>query len=204
LNPIIMVRMAEFKLLGGAPCLDFTNTVDWRKGEPQEKLNDVHDLLDWALQAGIISGTEAERLHEAALSDPGEAQKTFNRAIRLREAIHGLFLAAAEHRRPSIEDLSLFNEELAQALSHMALTGSNAGFTLGFNEGSIERTLWTLTHSAAQLLTSPSLTRVKECGDPRCGWLYLDTSRNGTRRWCSMSDCGNRNKARRHYHRKVS
>ena len=199
-----MTHAAQFKLLGGAPCLDFANTVDWRKGEPQEKLNDAHGLLNWALQAGIISGAEAARLHEAALGDPGETQKTLDRAIRLREAIHGLFLAAAEHRSPNTEDLNLFNDELAQALTHTALTGDSAGYTLGFKEGSIERILWTLAHSAAQLLASPSLTRVKECGDPHCGWLFLDTSRNGTRRWCSMEDCGNRNKARRHHHRKVS
>ena len=199
-----MTHAAQFKLLGGAPCLDFANTVDWRKGEPQEKLNDAHGLLNWALQAGTISGTEAARLHEAAQRDPVEAERLHERALRLRETIHRLFKAAADGVDPDGRDLEHLNEELAQALSHMKLTRSGPALTLQLQGDAAEKILWTLAHSAAQLLASPSLSRVKECGDPRCGWLFLDTSRNQSRRWCSMDDCGNRNKARRHHQRKTS
>jgi len=178
--------------------------VDWRKGEPQEKLNDAHGLLDWALQAGIISGTEAARLHEAAQRDPVEAEALHGRALSLRETIHRLFKAAADGVDPDGRDLEHLNEELAQALSHMKLTRIGPALTLQLQGDAAEKILWTLAHSAAQLLASPSLTRVKECGDPRCGWLFLDTSRNQSRRWCSMDDCGNRNKARRHHQRKTS
>jgi predicted RNA-binding Zn ribbon-like protein len=202
-----MVRMndaAQFKLLGGTPCLDFANTVDWRKGEPQEKLNDTHGLLDWALQAGIISETEAAKLHDAAHTDPAEAEALYTRALSLRETIHRLFKAEADGEDPDERDLEHLNEELTQALSHMKLTRIGPALTLQLQGDAAEKILWTLTNSAAQLLTSPNITRVKECADPRCGWIFLDTSRNGTRRWCSMEDCGNRNKARRHYHTKVS
>jgi predicted RNA-binding Zn ribbon-like protein len=202
-----MVRMthaARFKLLGGAPCLDFANTVNWRKGEPQEKLNDAHGLLDWALQAGIMSETEAAMLHEAAHTDPAEAEALYTRALSLRDTIHRLFRAAAHGDDPDQRDLDHLNGELGHALSHMRLTRSGHALTLQLYGEPAEKMLWTLTDDAARLLASPTLKRVKECADPRCGWLYLDTSRNGTRRWCSMQDCGNRNKARRHHQRKVS
>jgi len=202
-----MVTMTEahrFKLLGGTPCLDFANTVDWRKGEPRELLSSVHDLIDWARQAGVIPDTDAERLHEAAQRDPGEAEALHGRALSLRETIHGLFKAAADGGDPDQRDLEHLNKELAQALSHMRLTRSGRALTLQLQGEPAEKMLWTLTHSAAQLLASPTLARVMECADPLCGWLFLDTSRNAARRWCSMSDCGNRNKARRHHHRKTS
>ncbi|MFH2110441.1 MAG: ABATE domain-containing protein [Candidatus Bathyarchaeota archaeon] len=199
-----MTEAARFKLLGGTPCLDFANTVDWRKGEPRELLNSVHDLIDWARQAGVIPDADAEILQEAAKRDPGEAEALLRRALSLRETIHRLFKAAAEGEDPDQRDLEHLNEELAQALSHMKLTRIGPALTLQLQGDAAEKILWTLAHSAAQLLASPSLTRVKECDDLRCGWLFLDTSRNGTRRWCSMDDCGNRNKARRHHQRKTS
>ena len=197
-----MTDAAEFKLLGGAPCLDFANTVDWRKGEPQERLGDAHALIDWAHQAGVLPDADAARLHEAAQRDPADAERLHRRALRLRETIHRLFKASADGVDPDERDLEHLNEELAQALSHMKLTRSGPALTLQLHGDAAEKILWTLTHSAAQLLASPSLSRVKECSDPHCGWLYLDTSRSGTRRWCSMSDCGNRNKARTHYRKR--
>jgi len=197
-----MVRMTEFKLLGGAPCLDFANTVDWRKREPQELLNSIHDLIDWAHQAGVLPDADAERLHEAAHRDPGKAERLHGRALSLRETIHGLFKAAAYGVNPDEHDLEQLNEELAQALSHMKLTRSGPALTLQLHGDAAEKILWSVAYSAMQLLTGDSIGRVKECSDPRCGWLFLDTSRNGTRRWCSMEDCGNRNKARAHYRKR--
>jgi len=194
--------MAEFKMLGGVPCLDFANTVDWRKGEPRELLNSAPNLIDWAEQAGTVTGREAQELRGEAARSPEEAESFYRRATALREAVYRTFKAHADGASPSEADLDLLSHELAEALSHTTLTKEGSGFTLRFRGAANEKMIWAITQSAAQLLTGPHLGRVKECGDPRCGWLFLDTSRNGTRRWCSMSDCGNRNKARAHYRRR--
>jgi len=193
--------MATFKLLGGAPCLDFANTVDWRRGEPRELLNSAHNLADWAEQAEVVTGAEAQELREAAAQDPGRAEALHRRAVALREAVYRVFKAHADGDSPSDSDLKHLNRELNDALSHMSLAEEGPGFTLRFHAAP-EKTIWSVAYSAMRLLTGDRLGRVKECGDPRCGWLFLDTSRNNTRRWCSMSDCGNRNKARTHYRRR--
>jgi predicted RNA-binding Zn ribbon-like protein len=193
--------MAEFKLLGGATCLDFANTVDWRKGEPRELLSSFNDLVDWARQAREVTDSEARELLSEAALDPGRGEALLRRAVALREAVYRVFKAHADGASPREDDLELLNRELADAHSHTRLAWEGDGYALRL-QNAPEKIIWSVAHSAAQLLTGPHLGRVKECGDPRCGWLFLDTSRNGTRRWCSMSDCGNRNKARAHYRRR--
>jgi len=195
--------MAAFKMLGGAACLDFTNTVDWRRGEPQELLNTAQDLADWAEQSGTLTMQEAQELRAEAARSPGEAEALRLRATALREAVHRIFKAHADGTTPGEADLGHLNDELTDALSHMALTQEGHDYTLRFRGAPQEKLIWAIAYSAMQLLTGGQLTRVKECADPRCGWLFLDTSRNGTRRWCSMRDCGNRNKARRHHQRRT-
>jgi len=194
--------MTSFKMLGGAICLDFANTVDWRKGEPRELLNSAPDLVDWAEQARTLTRQEAQELRAEAASSPEEAEALIRRATALREAVHRIFKAHADGARPPKADLEQLNRELADALSHTALTAEGQHYTLQFHGVLQEKLIWAIAYSAMQILTSPQLNRVKECDDPRCGWLFLDTSRNGTRRWCSMADCGNRNKARTHYRRR--
>jgi len=196
-----MTDAAPFKLLGGAPCLNFANTVDWRKGEPRELLNSVHDLIDWARQVGTLTESEAQNLHREADMNPEKAEALYLRAIRLRETMYRVFRAAAGGASPGEGDLEALNSELHDAQSHMSLTREGSGFNLRFNAAP-EKILWDITYSAMQVLTSDELSRVKECSDPRCGWLFLDTSRNSSRRWCSMEDCGNRNKARKHYRKR--
>ncbi|OGD44792.1 hypothetical protein A3K69_02395 [Candidatus Bathyarchaeota archaeon RBG_16_57_9] len=193
--------MAAFKLLGGALCLDFANTVDWRKGEPRELLRRAHDLADWAEQAGAVTGPETQELREGAALDPGRAEALHRRAIKLREAVYRVFKAHADGASPREADLEHLNRELADAHSHMRLTREGPSYALRL-QAAPEKIIWSVAYSAVQLLTGPELNRVKECGDPRCGWLFLDTSRNQSRRWCSMSDCGNRNKARTYYRRR--
>jgi len=193
--------MAAFKLLGGAPCLDLANTVNWRKGEPRELLNTAYDLADWAEQTGAVIGPEAQELREAAAQDPEAAEAMHRRAIKLREAIYRVFKTHVDGASPREADLEHLNAELADAHSHMRLIPEGPGYALRL-PAAPEKIIWSLAQNATQLLTGPQLSSVKECRDPHCGWLFLDTSRNQSRRWCSMSDCGNRNKARTHYRRR--
>ena len=190
--------MAAFKMLGGATCLDFVNTVDWRKGESRELLNSAPDLVDWAEQAGTLTRQETQELRANAAQNPEDAEALLQRAITLREVVHLIFKARADGAGPPEADLEHLNRELADALSHTALTPEGQDYTLQFRGAPQEKLFWAIAYSAMQLLTGPHLGRVKECSDAHCGWLFLDTSRNSSRRWCSMEDCGNRNKARKH------
>lgn len=194
----------KYGLSGGALALDFANTVGWRKrAKRAEHLRNYADLLAWAKSAGALSGPEAERLAGEGRRRPGATSAALRRALRLREAIYGLFSALALRAAPAAEDLRALNAALPAALSRLRIGVSEnvPAWEWTGDELALDRMLWPVARSAADLLTSQHLGRVRECGDEHCGWLFLDTSRNQSRRWCSMSDCGNRAKARRHYAR---
>jgi predicted RNA-binding Zn ribbon-like protein len=192
-----------YPLRGGALCLEFVNTVGWwRRPEAEDRLVDYEALLAWGVRTGALGTDEARRLLGVAARRPAAAAREVRAARRLRDAIHAVFTASAERRPAPRRELGVLNEALARVHRHLRLEPRGRGLAWRWDEGdTLERVLWPVARSAARLLTSPDLGRVHECGDPRCGWLFLDTSRNGSRRWCSMSDCGNRAKARRHYRR---
>jgi predicted RNA-binding Zn ribbon-like protein len=103
---------------------------------------------------------------------------------------------------PSPEDLVALSEAAADAASHRVLAPEQAGYAFAWPERSgLERLLWPVALSAAELLVSDDLDRVKECATENCNWLFVDMSRNRSRRWCDMKECGNRAKSRRHYAR---
>ncbi len=124
-------------------------------------------------------------------------------AVELREAIYRIFASIASDDRPDVEDLELLNGALGPALANARIVEGQDGFTWDWagDELSLDRMLWPVARSAAELLSSAQLNRARQCADEKCGWLFLDMSRNRSRRWCSMEYCGNRNKARNYYHR---
>jgi len=194
----------NLKLLGGRLCLDFANTVDWRTGEhPQEWLTSYADLVAWSEHAGIVTESEAHRLRDFAARHPTVASAVLEQAIALREAIYRIFSAIADERSPEATDVSTLNDALSEALPRLRVTPTVDGFTWQWatNEDSLDQMLWPVARSAAELLTAGKLSRVQMCAGDDCGWLFFDTSKNRSRRWCSMEDCGNRAKARRHYQR---
>jgi len=191
-------------LLGGVLCLDFANTVNWHRSEqPEELLNDYDDLVAWAVHTEILGEDEAAELLGEALLHPAEANKVRERAVGLREAIYRIVVAISAQQRPAVEDLEILNTEIQPALAHGRIVESGAGFTWDWADDrqSLDRILWPVARSAAELLASSQLDRARQCADDRCGWLFLDMSRNRSRRWCSMDECGNRNKAREYYRR---
>lgn len=169
--------------VAGSLCLDFVNTVDPRHATPrEERLPDYAAVLDWARQAGI----------EAPSATPTDASGAHEEAIELRETLYAIFGAVARGEAPPADALRHLNEEIARRPRQIT-----DGF-VWVTDDVLAPVVW----SAAELLTSGPLERVRECpGDDTCGWLFLDTSRNGTRRWCDMRTCGNRAKARRYYRR---
>jgi predicted RNA-binding Zn ribbon-like protein len=192
-------------LIGGALCLDFVNTVDPRHAPGRrEYLDSYPALVAWGSHTGAIDADQAERLRQAAAAQPAEADRVLGRAIRLREALYPLFSQADRRRRPEPEDLGVLQAELARALASFRLSWSPAGFGWGWDQASsgLDRVLWPVAWSAADLLAQGPLERIRECpGQGTCGWLFLDLSKNASRRWCDMRVCGNRAKARRHYAR---
>jgi predicted RNA-binding Zn ribbon-like protein len=196
----------QLKLDEAHLCLDFANTIEWHaSGHPVEYLHTYADLIEWAQEVQLIDTDEAAGLLAAATREPQAAEEALREAVALREAIYQLFSAASDSREPEQADLDLFNGALARALSRAAIRPEADGFRWARNPESSppDRILAPVVLSAAELLTSENLYRVGVCADEGgCGWLFYDTSRNRSRRWCSMGSCGNRAKAQRHYQRK--
>jgi predicted RNA-binding Zn ribbon-like protein len=185
-------------------CLGFANTMENRlTGHPVERLNSYGDLVAWAREHGILSAQEAEQLAQEAVRRPVEAASTLARAMVLREAIYRIFSAVAAERSPEASDMMTLNIALAGALAVLHIVATEQGFAWAWSRGGVglERVLWPIILSTVNLLTSNELPAVRECAAPNCGWLFLDTTRNRSRRWCDMLVCGNRAKARRHYER---
>ncbi|MHA2393484.1 MAG: CGNR zinc finger domain-containing protein [Promethearchaeota archaeon] len=194
----------NFKLLGGFLCLDFANTVDWRGRDTQEELlNGYEDLLMWAKYVEILNKREYEALFHVASQSHDQMENVFRRAIALREAIFNIFSAIADEEVPRTVDIDVLNEELSIAYSHLKLGYSENGYSMELWSDGVEldQMLWFVAKSASDLLVSNKLNRVRRCISEECGWLFLDMSRNRSRRWCDMKGCGNRMKARRFYER---
>ena len=184
----------------GMLSLDFANTVDDRlSDQPTETLTSYERFLDWAVQKNITERALADELKNSE----SEPEQALNRVLELRELLYRLFSAAARKERVAEEDLELFNRYLAEAMSNIRITQKEGGFDWFCCPGSggSESVLYPIVKSAADLLVSAQLDRIRVCADPECGWLFLDSSRNRSRRWCSMDSCGNRAKARRFYQR---
>lgn len=196
------------KLVGGELCLDFTNTVAWHaSGHPEDGLSGYEDLISWCRQVDLLDDAHAERLLREAEGHPGRARKVLKRAITLRETIYRIVLSKLEGQSQCASDLRVFNEALKTALHHLRIVPGKRGLEWAWEETGVELDgmLWPILFSAANLLSSERQDRIGQCADERgCGWLFLDKTRNRSRRWCDMKDCGNRAKAHRHYKRKQS
>jgi predicted RNA-binding Zn ribbon-like protein len=192
-------------LIGGWVCLDFVNTLDGhRNGHSRDYLGSYDELVLWARHVDLVTEGEARQLIDRARRQPTEASQVFEQALVLREAIYRIFIALASGERPAETDLANLNGALSVALARLQLVPTTDGFAWAWRDEAqdLERLLWPLARSAGELLTSAELNRVRECGGDNCGWLFVDTSRNRSRRWCDMKSCGNRAKAQRHYQRK--
>lgn len=188
-----------FEFSGGELCLDFANTGGFR-GDPEgDHLTDYDTFVSWSRQAGIVDATQAERLRRLAVERPDEAAAVHMRAVALREAIYRLFARLALDLPPAPEDLAVINAELGPALAMARLEPRDGGFAWGWQEGDdLARLLWPVARSAADTLAAETPSAVRECAAEDCNWLFVDTSKNRSRRWCDMKSCGNRAKARRH------
>jgi len=186
-------------------CLDFANTADWHASDqPVESLHTYADLLAWAQEQHFLPATEREALAHLAAVQPIAAATVLAEALNLREAIYRIFVALAHTHTPDAADVAHLSSAVAEALAHLRLqSGANGyGWAWASLSDTLAGVLRPITLSAATLLTSDQVDRVKQCEDDRgCGFLFLDTSKNRSRRWCSMESCGNRAKVQRHRNR---
>jgi predicted RNA-binding Zn ribbon-like protein len=186
-------------------CLDFINTLEWRlRDHPQEKLKSYADLLNWACEINLIDALEAQALREKAGLFPAEAGRAVERALALREAAFAVLQAGMEGRPAPETELSRLNDFVASALARARLAQTPDGFGLGWPDDrqELDWFLRPVAGSVVEVLTTADLERVKICASEQgCGWRFYDTSRNKSRRWCSMQSCGNRAKATSYYHR---
>lgn len=202
-----MESAGELELIGGRLCLDFVNTVASYLVEPRtDYIGDYDALLAWARHAHAIDDAELRQLARDAAKRPRDAEAALARAKELRGAIFDVFYAVAYGRRPPARAIETLNGALATALGKQQLVreGDTWALVSGPPDGDLEAPLWPIARSAAELLTDTAVhARLHVCGDGEhdCSWMFVDESKSGRRRWCTMRDCGNRAKARRHYER---
>jgi predicted RNA-binding Zn ribbon-like protein len=194
----------DFEFVGGSVALDFANTLGGMHTAPtHEHLVEYKDLVEFGRRAGTLTPSQARRLTDEAARQPSRAAAVLRRAIGLRETIWRVFDALAKNARAEPSDLATIHDEALAALRHVRLQQSGSGVDYEWSdELLLDRPLWSVARSAADLLRSKDVARVRECGSETCEWLFIDQSRNHTRRWCDMNDCGNNAKVRRFRQRK--
>jgi predicted RNA-binding Zn ribbon-like protein len=191
-TPVYIERLRK---IGGNLALDFVNTEDG--DPPAECLQGYGDLVAWSVWVGLLSAEEGERLAEEAEGRPGEARAAYHDALTLRGALQGVFRTVAEDGDPASRDLEVLREHEREALSRAELVRDGGGFRWEWRDPrDLFRILWPVAHAAAGLLTSGDLDRLKLCAG--CYWVFLDASRNRSRRWCTMDVCGTDEKKRRY------
>ena len=198
-------REAEIhRLIGGDLSLDFANTLNGHtRVAGHEYLHHYADLVLWARHAGILTPRDAGLLLKTAASHLSSAADVYRKALMLREAIFRVFTAFAFGDRPAEDDLNQLNAVWRAGQRHASLVRSPAGFAIGWDDDlSLERIPRTISISAIHLLTSEKTGQIRRCHGDQCDWLFIDSSRNHLRRWCSMDECGNRAKMRRRQDRK--
>ncbi|NJD60508.1 MAG: hypothetical protein C3F13_13190 [Anaerolineales bacterium] len=198
----------SYDLEAGNICLDFANTSNWHASEhPQESLHSFSDLVSFARAANLLTAEAADQLSRLAIENPSVTQPAYEAAIQLREAIYHIFSNRYAGMPLADKDLGILNSVVKDAMAHRTLVQAGERLQWQWNAGGDDTRLitWTVGLAAADLLTSETVQRVRECEDDRgCGYLFVDMSKNHSRRWCSMESCGNRAKARRHYTRSKS
>jgi predicted RNA-binding Zn ribbon-like protein len=190
--------------VGGDPALDLVNTVDWTaRGPVEERIPNYERLTRWAEGAGVLDAAAGRRLRRLAAERPRAAAAAVEYARRVRETLRDLFGGIARGESPS-DALPRFNQLLAEATERIEMApGARGGRPARYDwhwrgqDSDPRAVVWPVIWSAANLLRSDELEKLRVCDGDDCGWMYVDRSRNGFRRWCQMKTCGTREKTRR-------
>ncbi len=180
------------------------NTLDDRfSSEPKELLKSYIDLARFGEDTGVVSHQQADHLFAWSQQRKEEAQQALESAIELREAISGIFYAVTRRKPVPASALAVLNRHVQEAVRHLKLIPGKRRFEWKFDPGpdDLHAPIWPIARDAAELLASDRLEFVRACASKSCEWLFLDESKNHRRRWCDMTKCGNRAKAKRFYAR---
>jgi predicted RNA-binding Zn ribbon-like protein len=199
-RPRKFVAVEEIPFVAGSLCLDLANTTGAREGAARERLSNYHDLLVWSERAGIATPKTVRRLRAAATDREADAARALARLRTLREDLYQLFLQIVEGRPVDARRIAGLDRLWRAARSRQELVTGDRGVELRLvaNADDLDRALWPIVLSAVELLTSDRLRLIRRCAE--CDWLFLDESKNGSRRWCK-STCGNRARSRQRYER---
>jgi predicted RNA-binding Zn ribbon-like protein len=192
-----------FDLSGGQLALDFANTVSYRFEKGIERLPNFRELVRFGTSTGVVSSSAMARLNVKAAQSPELAERALQEALHLRETLFAIFQAIAEGRGVPAKALARLNIAAQSCADHGRLVEVGELFEWQW-EGMdvyLDSVLWPVTRAALDLLVSEELKNLRICASDKCGWLFLDKTKNHRRRWCDMKTCGNRVKARRHYER---
>jgi predicted RNA-binding Zn ribbon-like protein len=198
-----------WRFVGGNLCLDFVNTTNRRVPVPQyplltradeECLLDYGRLLEWALAAGCLDPQALEHLTQAASRNRVLARRIWRRAIALREALYMIAVSVVERTSADRRALTVLNREVAIARDHLLISARKGELIESFQgqRQELSRPLWPIALSAAEFFVRGVTGRLKRCPGTGCDWLFIDVTKNGSRSWCSMADCGNRSKVARY------
>jgi predicted RNA-binding Zn ribbon-like protein len=190
-----------FRCPGGALCLDFCNSGQGIRGASKEEwITGYGDLIDWLKAGQAIGAAQAARLRAVEERAPEKAREVWTRAIELREALARVLLARTEGKKPQAADLKVIDAVHARSAPFARLAPTDEGFAWSLDPAAEapDAALRPIVESAVALLTSERLARLRRCGNSTCYWLFIDETRNCSRRWCEMASCGNVMKVRRH------
>ncbi len=193
--------------ISGLDCLDFINTVNWHGSTDVNKWRDrLHEYVDiawWAHYGGILNKKQLQSFLQSANKHPIKAKEALEMAREFRETFFRIILARIGGASVSRKDLLFFNVLVKEAMTggEFMYKGNSFIWQWEYDYSNLLAPLYSVIYSAAQLLLSDQLAHIGVCANSGCGWLYLDTSKNKNRRWCTMQVCGSRAKAKEYYYR---
>jgi predicted RNA-binding Zn ribbon-like protein len=193
-------RAGTLDLVGGELALDFVNTSSGRgTAGHQEHLRDFEALMQWIEHARVASSEHCEFMRRAGRRQPGRAIAAFKEALRLRDLIWHIGDALVRRRVVPNALLRKLTKAHAANLAgaEIEVRGGMYSWSWSPRRDLQAAILGPLTLSALSLLMEKDLSRTKRCDGTECGWLFLDATKNKSRRWCEMRVCGNRAKVRR-------
>jgi predicted RNA-binding Zn ribbon-like protein len=200
--------ISRHRIVGGNLALDLLNTQNGPAGlEPEDdSFYDYADVVAWGGYVGMLTDGEVDRLLRASRADPEWARNVFQRTLETRAYLYDLFRAIANGMPPTAHDIGRLQRDEAEALAHATLVDGDGGYhwswTTDASNVDLARPLWQVIHAALTLLTEGRIDRIKGC--PACRFHFLDESKNRSRRWCSMDDCGADEKMRKYVARRAS
>jgi predicted RNA-binding Zn ribbon-like protein len=197
-NPARKTASVPFQLVARHPVLDFVNTLDWRfrSTGPEELIRGYDDLLRFTEQCRLLGPSEARQIRVTA--QPRVCRRVLASARRFREMLAAVLYSVVDNRPPAQISLERLSSQFHDAQDARILHWKEGRLIWAWHRRHApEFPLWKLAIDAAALLASEQSAKIRACCNPECRWLFLDTSRNHSRRWCDMKLCGNRIKARR-------